>query len=129
MPGGLDPAAAAIARRGAREEARVLRHPAIDVDHLLLALARARVLPVELDHADLQRRVIELRGLGDAPSPEWMPLTGAADAILHAPRAPTRPADLLLAILAADRRAAELLRRHGVDEAAVRAALPVEDAD
>ncbi|HWK25775.1 MAG TPA: Clp protease N-terminal domain-containing protein [Solirubrobacter sp.] len=191
MFAGLDRHARDIAGPGAVEEARVLRHPAVDVEHLLLALARASVLAA--DHARLQGRVISRRGVGSAAPAAWMPYAPAAVALLRGPRPvdlllgvletgvagellgeeleparaqavtlaqrPDEPSDLdarirggwpvpvylggdlpigdlghprtdarvLLAILAAGRRGADVLRAHGLDEAALRAALPADE--
>ena len=64
---------AGLARRraravhGAREEARLLRHGATGVEHLLLALARNQLPFAELDHERLQIRAIALRTAGPRP--------------------------------------------------------------
>src|SRR5204862_1472330 len=62
----------------AQEEARSLQHPVIDVEHILLALSRVDARLVGASPDVLRRRVTELRGVGEKPSPAQMPLADEA---------------------------------------------------
>jgi len=62
----------------AQEEARSLQHPVIDVEHILLALSRVDARLVGASPDVLRRRVTELRGAGEKPSPAQMPLADEA---------------------------------------------------
>jgi ATP-dependent Clp protease ATP-binding subunit ClpA len=126
--------AAKRALQGAPLEAQRLGHGRVTAAHLLLALAadpEAAELS-GLDPARLRdealRHLIHAPGRFDlvralhegGPVPVWL---GDRDLPLGDLGHPRVDARLLLAILAKEGRSAELLRRHGLDELAVRAAL------
>jgi ATP-dependent Clp protease ATP-binding subunit ClpA len=126
--------AAKRALQGAPVEAQRLGHGRVTAAHLLLALAADRDA-VELSGLDPARlRDEALRHLLHAPErfdlervlreggpvPVWLGDRDLPIGDLGHPRVDAR---LLLAILGQEGRSAELLRRHGLDEVAVRAAL------
>ena len=91
----------------AQEEARVLRHNDIGVEHLLLGVCRVDQTLVRVGPEELRERVAALRGRGERPSPPTLPVTDAAKRVLDLALEPAvdagakdvAPAHVLLALI------------------------------
>jgi ATP-dependent Clp protease ATP-binding subunit ClpA len=121
----------------AHEEARALRHPAIGGEHLVLGVAKADPVRLNLGVGTVREQVIASCGVGETPSGARIPFTAAAkkalelagDEAARRGQDTVRPTHVLLALLRVDDRARSLVEALGrpldeVREAAEAASQP-----
>ena len=105
----------------AQEEARALRHPAIQGEHLLLGINEQDTVLFSVRTDALRNQVIALLGTGDQDSPQEMAFSHTANRALELAveeavdrgHDSVRPAHLLLALLREDQGARDLVEALG----------------